>query len=155
MVTAVFIYVAPHIGWSVNSIISSSMEPSLKTGSLVVSRPVNPEKIEAGDIITFRSISAGETIITHRVIDIEKNSPIGFYTKGDANYQNDPFKVSAENLVGEICLHIPYCGYFTEFLKTTVGFFFSIVIPSILVLVMYIVSIWRFITENKKQRANV
>jgi len=154
MVIAVFIYVAPHVGWSVDAVVSGSMEPALQTGSLVVSRPVESEEIEVGDIITFRPALIGENMVTHRVVGIEKNSPISFYTKGDANSKQDPFKIPAKNLVGKICVHTPYLGYVTEFLKTPAGFVFSIVVPSIIILVMYIFSVLRFFAENKKQRAN-
>ena len=53
MAVAVFIYAAPHIGWSVNAVVSGSMEPALQTGSLVVTRPMEAEDIEVGDIKTF------------------------------------------------------------------------------------------------------
>jgi signal peptidase I len=46
MVVAVFIYVAPHIGWHVSAVVSGSMEPAIRTGSLVVTCPADPEEIE-------------------------------------------------------------------------------------------------------------
>ncbi|MFC2069668.1 signal peptidase I [Chloroflexota bacterium] len=154
MAVAVFIYASPRIGWHVNAVLSGSMEPALEVGSLVVTRPVEPEEVEVGDIITFRPVSVGEHMITHRVIGIGKNSPLNFRTQGDASDKPDPFTVPAQNLVGKICLHIPYWGYFTEFLKSPVGFVFSIVIPGILLFVLYIVSIWRMLFERKKQGAD-
>ena len=151
MVVAVFIYIAPHIGWHVSAVLSGSMEPALETGSLVVTRPVALEEIEVGDIITFNSGSPGERMITHRVIGIQKNSPISFRTQGDNCGMPDPFSVPAENLVGEICLHIPYGGNFTEFLKTPAGFISSVIVPGILIFVMYVISVWRAVIERKNR----
>jgi signal peptidase len=153
MVVAVFIYIAPHIGWYVSAVVSGSMEPALETGSLVVTRPVDPEEIKVGDIITFNPVSLGERMMTHRVIDIRKNSPVVFQTQGDNCGMPDPFSVPAENLVGKICFHIPYGGNFTEFLKTPAGFISSVIVPGILVFILYVIGVWRAVIERKNQGA--
>ncbi|MFC1943116.1 signal peptidase I [Chloroflexota bacterium] len=152
MAVAVFIYLAPHLGWRVNAVLSGSMEPELKVGSLVVTCPVEPEAIVVGDIITFSPVSAGENMITHRVIGIGHSSSLYFETKGDANGKPDPFKVPARNLIGKICFHVPSWGYFTEFLKTPFGFLFAIVIPGIIIIIMYIGSLLRALTRYSKDR---
>ena len=150
MAGAVFIYLAPHIGWGVDAVLSGSMEPQLKVGSLVVTRPVEPETIVVGDIITFRPTTVDEDLITHRVIGIGQDSPLYFQTKGDANDKPDPFTVPARNLVGKICLHVPSVGYITEFLKTPVGFLFGMVIPGSILIALYIISLWRALTRDGK-----
>ncbi|MFC2059966.1 signal peptidase I [Chloroflexota bacterium] len=150
MTAAVFIYLAPHLGWRVDVILSGSMEPELKVGSLVVAQPVESETIVVGDIITFRPVSVGENLITHRVIGIGHSSSLYFETKGDANGKPDPFTVPAQNLVGKVCFTAPYWGYFTEFLKTPFGFLFAIVVPGIVFIIMYIVSIWRALANVGK-----
>ncbi len=156
MTVAVFIYLAPHLGWRVNAVLSGSMEPELKVGSLVVTRPVKPEAIVVGDIITFRPTTVGENLITHRVVGIGQSSSLYFETKGDANDGLDPFTVPARNLVGEIYLHVPYWGYFTEFLKTPFGFLFAVAIPGLIIIVAYVTSVWRaLITMHKERLDNV
>ncbi len=150
MTVAVFIYLAPHLGWRVNAVLSGSMEPELTVGSLVVTRPVEPETIVVGDIITFRPVSVGEHLITHRVIGIGQSSSLYFETKGDATDRPDPFTVPAQNLVGKICFHAPYWGYFTEFLKTPIGFLFAVVIPGVIIITCYILSILRALGERSK-----
>jgi len=152
MAVAVFIYLAPHIGWRADALLTGSMEPQLKVGSLVVTCPAEPETIAVGDIITFRPVTVGENLITHRVIDIGHNSPLSFQTKGDANRVPDPFTVPARNVVGKICFHAPYWGYATEFLKTPIGFMFAIVIPGLIIITMYIGSVRQALVKNKKER---
>ncbi|MFC1939140.1 signal peptidase I [Chloroflexota bacterium] len=150
MTAAVFIYLAPHIGWRVDAVLSGSMEPELKVGSLVVTCPVEPETIVVGDIITFRPVSVGENLITHRVTGTGHSSSLYFETKGDANNKPDPFTVPAQNLVGKICFHAPSWGYLTEFLKTPFGFLFAIVIPGIIIIAMYVGSVWRALANGSK-----
>lgn len=150
MVAAVLTYLAPHFGWRVNAVLSGSMEPSLQVGSLVVSRPVDPETVLIGDIITFRLDRTDVTLVTHRVNDIGHSSPLYFETKGDANESPDPFTVPARNLVGKIVLHIPYAGYATEFLKTPFGFVLGLLVPALIVIVMYLRNIWRFLNRDKQ-----
>ncbi len=152
---AVFVYLAPHIGWRVDSVESGSMEPELKVGSVVVVQPVDPETIVEGDIITFRLDGVDETVITHRVIGIERNSPLYFRTRGDANLKPDPFAIRARDVVGRVVLNIPFLGYVTKYLKTFVGFMFTVIIPGTAVVVIYAWSVWREFNQNKKNQVKV
>lgn len=153
MVAAVLTYLAPHFGWRVDALSSGSMAPQLKEGSLVITRPVGPETVRVGDIITFLPSLPGEDPITHRVIAIEHNSPLQFLTKGDANTGGDPASVPEQNLLGRVSLHIPYLGYAVEFLKTPWGFVVALVIPSLAVLTMYVGAIWGLFTGGRKKAA--
>lgn len=153
MLVAVFTYMGPHFGWRVDAVLSGSMEPELKIGSLVITRSVEPEAVAVGDIITFHPTNNGKTLITHRVIGIGQSSSLYFETKGDANEDPDPFTVSARNLVGKISFHAPYWGYATEFLKTPIGFLFAVVIPGSILIALYIISVWRTLTKKNQQTA--
>ena len=153
MLIAVLTYLAPHLGWQVDAVVTGSMEPCLKVGSLVVTRPVKPETIEIGDIITFKPATKNEIPMTHRVNDIKINSPLSFITKGDANDRPDPGSVPARNVVGKICFHLPYAGYVTEYLKTTPGFVLGLVVPALAVITMYVKSIWQMFNKKKAVEA--
>jgi signal peptidase len=153
MAAAVFTYLGPHFGWRVDAVLSGSMEPQLKTGSLVVTRTVDPETIEVGDIITFRPTTIGENLITHRVVGIGHNSPVHFETKGDASQKPDPFTVPARNLVGKIVFHLPYLGYATEFLKTPPGFLFAVVIPGSIIIAICAINMIQALTRRSRERA--
>jgi signal peptidase len=143
MVAAVFTYLAPHLGWRVDAVLSGSMEPKLKTGAVVITQPADPEAIAVGDIITFRPTTVGENTISHRVLGIERSSSLYFRTKGDANEDPDPFIVPAQNLAGRICLHIPFLGYVTQFVKTPLGFSLALVIPGLLIVGLCMRNVWR------------
>ncbi len=154
MVTAMLTYLAPHFGWRVDLVSSGSMEPELKTGSLVITRPVEPQEVVVGDIIVFspNGVTLGENEVTHRVIGIEEASPLYFKKKGDANDNPDPFTVPARNLVGRICFKAHYVGYIAGFLKTPWGFLLGLVIPGLILITMYITSIRRMLRKNREEK---
>ena len=152
---AVFVYLAPHFGWRVDAVSSGSMEPELKVGSLVVVRPVDPETIAAGDIITFSVEGVEKTVVTHRVTSVEKNFPLVFRTQGDANLNPDPFVIPARNVVGKVILNIPLLGYVTRYVKTFVGFILTVLVPGTVIVVMYAWGVWREIIVDKKHQVQV
>ncbi|MEK7353810.1 MAG: signal peptidase I [Chloroflexota bacterium] len=128
------VYISPRIGWRVDGLRSGSMAPLLNTGDMVVTRPVVPEAVKVGDIIIFRSVDKRANLISHRVVNIERNSPLSFRTKGDANENPDPFVVPAENLVGELAFHAPLLGYAVLYLQTPMGLMASLVIPGVVII---------------------
>ncbi len=154
MTTAMLTYIAPHFGWRVDVVSSGSMEPELKAGSLVITRPVEPQEIVVGDIIAFspKGVTLGENGVIHRVIGIEEASPLHFKTKGDANDNPDPFMVPARNLAGRIWFKVHYAGYFIGLLRTPWGFLFGLVIPGLIIITMYITSIQRMLRKNREEK---
>ncbi len=154
MTTAMLTYLAPHFGWRLDVVTSGSMEPELKTGSLVMTRPVSPQEVVVGDIIVFspNGVTLGETGVIHRVIGIKEASPLYFKTKGDANDSPDPFMVPARNLVGRIWFKVHYAGYFIALLRTPWGFLFGLVIPGLIIITMYITSIRRMLRKNREEK---
>src|SRR3989344_9392425 len=67
---------------------SGSMEPDIKTGSIVVVKPASEYKI--GDVITFGPAPKGKVPTTHRIVDVRLQTGVPvFITKGDANEEND------------------------------------------------------------------
>ena len=73
---------------------SGSMRPTYETGDLVVSRTVDADTLETGDVATLRD--AGGRLITHRVVAVlpagsaQGSAAVSVQMKGDANAQADP-----------------------------------------------------------------
>ncbi|MCD4821904.1 MAG: signal peptidase I [Methanococcoides sp.] len=148
LVIALFTFMAPNFGWSLDAVRSGSMEPEISTGDLVVTKPVSTDEIKVGDIITFSSPS-NKRITTHRVMAVEKTSPLQFQTKGDANEDADPYMVPAKNVVGKVCLKIPYFGYVSQFIKTPIGFVLTFCIPGIMIILLEVRKLWQARDNNK------
>ena len=151
MAAAVLTFLAPRLGWSVDAVVSGSMEPQLKVGGVVITRPVGAGEIKAGDTITFYS-PLSEQLTSHRVIAVEHGSSPHFRTKGDANEDADPFTVPAENVVGKVCFHIPYFGYAAQFVKTPLGLLLTLCLPGLVITGMEMRNIWQVIIAQHIER---
>jgi signal peptidase I len=91
-------------------VLTSSMEPELPVGSLIVDFKAKFDEIQVGDDIVFMRDNKG-TIVTHRVIAIHTEPKRMFTTQGIANKKSPDAPVSYENVIGKIKFHIPLLGY--------------------------------------------
>lgn len=95
-------------------VMSGSMEPAIKTGSLILINTTDND-INEGDIIAFHS---GKAEVAHRVVEITSE---GYVTKGDANETRD-FSIVSENMViGKILFWIPALGYVISWFSAPAG----------------------------------
>ena len=88
-------------------VLSGSMEPAIKTGSLAFI-DTSDRTVFKGDVISFRS---GELLVTHRVIDVTDE---GYRTKGDNNDTADAGVVKDSSIEGKILFSIPKAGAFMK-----------------------------------------
>jgi len=120
------------------TIVTPSMYPEIKPGSLIYSSPSRNYK--KGDIISYvektpQGIETGK-ILTHRIID---QLPDGsFITKGDANKDADPKPVVLSQIDGKVIKIIPNIGYIEILSKTLPGFLIIIVAPCAFLIVRQI-----------------
>ncbi|WP_166979077.1 signal peptidase I [Paramicrobacterium fandaimingii] len=94
------------------TVLSGSMEPTLPVGSLVVVRPVAPDDVRVGDIVTYLPNPDDPTAITHRVTAINHNGDGSrvFTFTGDANATADA-PVREQQVRAEVWYAIPGLGY--------------------------------------------
>jgi signal peptidase I len=151
MALAIITFIAPHFGWRVDAVLSGSMEPELKVGSVVITRPVDIGSVNAGNIITFRSPLNGK-LTTHRVISVTSSPSVILRTKGDANEDADPFIVGSQNVVGRVCFNIAYMGYVSQFLKSRLGLLLFLYLPGLIIVLMEVRNIWRVLTEEERSK---
>ena len=106
------------LGYTPFSVQTSSMEPTIDQGDLIISKGISQEEaldgktLKVGDIITFSTVmsdNAGNTIRgynTHRIVDITLNADgtvFSYATKGDAISTEDntpvtPYEVIAKQI---------------------------------------------------------
>jgi signal peptidase len=124
-------------GYQTYVIYGSSMEPTIKLGSLIVAEPVATGDLQVGDIIVFRSPGNGMTV-THRITGVrEEDGQRYFQTKGDASNGGDPLEVTLENGVQQVAYDLPYVGYFVDFAGSMLGIVLLLVLPAAGLLVSY------------------
>ncbi len=112
-------------------VVSGSMEPSIKTGSLVFTKSIDPSQIKVGDVVAFTSPSNPKEAILHRIFSLKPTSPLTFQTKGDVNNSPDPWDLMAVGILGKQVFIIPYIGYLIAFIKTPFGFILLVVLPAL------------------------
>jgi signal peptidase I len=119
----------PNASVSVKIVQSGSMEPNIKTGSIVIIHSQSSYKV--GDVITFFFNSHDETPTTHRVVKMgEDDGEARFTTKGDANENVDPGEIEEDAVMGKVLLSIPFVGYILDFAKKPIGFALIIGLPA-------------------------
>jgi signal peptidase len=117
------------------SVISGSMEPTIKTGSLIVVKPADEYK--QGDIITFRSTDAKQEKdnTTHRISAVEEvDGFVEYKTKGDANEVEDSDKVKLSQIIGKHLFSINYLGFILLYIKTLPGLLILIMVPATIII---------------------
>lgn len=118
-------------------VLSGSMQPAYRTGSVIYVTEKDAETLEAGDVITFRL--DGDTTATHRITEVtEKDGEIAFRTKGDANELEDASLVSASQVLGTPVFTIPYLGYLVTYVQSTSGRYAAIAVGAALLLMMFL-----------------
>ena len=107
------------LGIKTYTIISGSMEPEINIGDIVVVKEVKEEQLQVGDVISFRQ---GQSVVTHRIIQIEKteNGAL-FTTKGDNNNVEDKTKISIDMIEGKTICRILYLGKISRLLQGKVA----------------------------------
>ena len=82
---------------------TNSMDPIIdKNTNTIEIIPNNPEQLQTGDIISYKS-SIYNIIVIHRIVDIKEDADgIYFITKGDNNPIADKEKVRFEQIKGVV-----------------------------------------------------
>jgi signal peptidase len=124
--------IAPIPGnYSVMIVKSGSMEPGIRTGSVVAVKPADEYRI--GDVITFRTGRDEPT--THRIVEIRnENGSESYVTKGDANNAPDSSAVRENEIIGKVLFSVPYAGYAVDVARKPIGFVLIIVIPALIII---------------------
>lgn len=122
------------LGFESFVVYSGSMEPAIKTGDIAVVGPVKAGELKVGDVITFRTPSNPEVVVTHRLVALETDpgGHLMFQTKGDANDVVDQVQVEGSALLGRVVYSLPRLGYMVDFSKRTEGKMLFIALPGVL-----------------------
>ena len=132
-------------------ILTGSMAPTMPEGTLAVIRPVNPDDIEVGDVITFRRGNDSDALVTHRVVEVlaDEDGSSEFRTKGDASEVVDKAPVPAEGVKGKVLASMPFVRYHGESLSTR-----NVILAVGLLAGMLVVAneVWSFMRSSDPRR---
>lgn len=134
-------------------ITSSSMEPVISTGSLIITHTNHPTLLKKNDIVTFIRPDNTHELITHRIQKIlKKGTLVTLQTKGDNNKNADPWIVAGGGVIGKEFFAIPYLGYFFAFTKTTLGLIVVIVLPALLLIYNEVRTIFSLVKQSRIEK---
>lgn len=112
-------------------VLSGSMEPSIRTGSLLVTKPVDVDTLRVGDVVT---VHIGDDYLTHRIADTRvPGDPQAVVTRGDANDADDA-PVQRGWVVGKPVTSVPYAGQVLVWSQSGAGFLAVVMTPMLLMI---------------------
>ena len=121
-----FVIAAVAVGsghWKAAPVVSGSMEPTIPTGSVVITQRVPVDDLAVDDIVMFQRPDEPEEQVVHRIaqLDPSQNGP-RIRTKGDANATEDPWQVRPQGDTAWVAREsVPYVGYVALATRTAVG----------------------------------
>lgn len=104
------------LGYEPYNVVTGSMEPTIPIGSVIYVEYVDPETVQAGDIIAFNK---DDVVVTHRAVENHYLYD-EIITKGDANENNDIDPVEYRNFIGKVKWHFPVVGNYLSIYSSQV-----------------------------------
>ena len=121
-------------------VLSGSMEPKYKVGTVIYYCDISINELKEGDVITFQYDS--DDVIAHRINSIVDGV---IQTKGDANAKPDMNELTYQNILGKVTsISIPLLGYLICFLNN-----YRFILIVILFLIVLDIVLDKIIEENK------
>ncbi len=130
-------------GYSIYTIITESMKPKYNIGDMLITKKINPQKINVRDDIVYMGQEGDfkDKIITHQVIGIKKKgTDLIFVTKGIANSIEDP-EIKSSQIYGKVVYKTIILSALSKIVNNTYGFYFIIFIPFAIMIFLEILEV--------------
>ncbi len=125
-------------------VLSGSMEPLIHVGAVEVVRPVPPETLQIGDIITYRRIEEPDVTVTHRITQVTpSDAGTLLRTKGDVNETEDPWELQLRGTAWKHVFSVPYAGFVFVFAQTSTGRWLTLLLPAGVLAALWLRETWR------------
>ena len=92
-------------GFKYRIVSTNSMEPNIKTGSLIIENKVDFDELKVGDVITYTRSYEKDVKVTHRITKIDGNTLV---VQGDNPEHTQIDTVTEQNYVGKVVASLPY-----------------------------------------------
>jgi signal peptidase I len=137
------------------TVLTGSMQPTIKPGDMIVDEPVSASQIRVGDIVTYRE-PHGTRTITHRVRSVSiSQGQTHVVTKGDANHTVEKWQVPDTGEVGRVVYAVPKLGYPITWSHTRNGRLALVSIPAFVLAIWALLRIWRSDEEQETEKREV
>ena len=143
------------VGFRPFAVLSGSMEPTYKTGSIVYVKNVDYHSLEVGDPISF--MLDEKTVATHRIVEVvpdaEDPETIRYKTKGDNNDAVDGGLVHYKNVIGKVVFTLPYLGYVASYIQQPPGTYIVVAGCAFLAFLAFLPDLFAPVDESEKKDA--
>ena len=138
-------------GYSIYTIISSSMVPEYNVGDMVIAKKKEATDINIGDDVVYLGEKGDfkDKIVTHRVIGKSNvDGIVEFETKGIANEIADP-KITEKQIKGVVIFKGIIISKISQMINNIYGFYFLLFVPLSILIFFEILDI---ANERKKMK---
>jgi len=138
-------------GYTLFSVQTDSMKPTINTGDLMISRVSDQNDThELGEVVTFKAYMDRIPILnTHRIVDVKEIDDVTYYvTKGDNASGPDQKELSGGDIVATWNgFRIAKAGKAFDYLRTQKGFMFCVLLP---MMFFFLYILYQFIVNLKE-----
>jgi len=120
------------MGWRPFVVVSGSMEPTIHTGAVALTRPVSSQELQVGDVIAYNPRGDAALPVIHRIVALSDRNGTRFVTtRGDANHAEDA-EVALPPQALQVMGSIPLVGFAVYSAAQSLGTLLLIWIPLLL-----------------------
>jgi signal peptidase I len=121
-------------GFRLMAVQSTSMQPTIHKGDIVLTRNTSVYQTRVGDIVSYARRDSPSVVVTHRVTSVD---PIQgtIVTKGDANATTDRSIEGNAQLRGRMVTAFPGLGDVSNVLHSWLGLTLAVYLPMLLLVV--------------------
>lgn len=127
------------LGYKAFIVLSDSMSKTdFKAGDLVIIKDVDPNTLEVGDIISYRTSENSYEVVTHKIKEkmTDKNGLLAFVTYGTTTGTEDEDVVTYGDILGKYKFSIKGLGTFLQFFKSPPGYILCVFAPFFLIILI-------------------
>lgn len=132
-------------GYSFSTVVTPSMEDTIKVNDIIIVKDVDFSDIKVGDIIVYYNYEYNINVV-HRVVNI--NSDGSLITKGDNNNDVDAIQTTENNYVGKVVKYGSFLGL-GKFVQSSKNIIFLIIF--LIFLYLLIVAIKNLFKASKEK----
>lgn len=126
------------------------MQPVFAAGDALIVLPVDTNKVQPGEIVSYRNPTGDNTIVSHRIVAIDSKLQT-VTTRGDAQKQAEPVAMTSSQMVGRVVGMVPGLGRAMMFVQNPIALIAVIYVPMAVLLFREMERLYRHFSRPQYQ----